>query len=200
MSEVCEIKGRIGFRGYTRADLVEESQGAITLSPSNIHNQVLIFEDCSYISWFKYEESPEIKVSVGDVVFTKTASVGKTALVKYLPKEATINPQLVLLKNITCDSSFLAYYLQTETFQKQVKKLTGVGSVPNVPQSALANLEVPIPSLEEQRRIVSILDRFEALTTDLQAGKQHKKEKNKPYGRQLQHNLREPAIDRSGPL
>ena len=29
---------------------------------------------------------------------------------------------------------------------------------------------IPIPSMEEQERIVSILDRFEALTTDLQSG------------------------------
>ena len=100
LGEVCDIKGRIGFRGYTRQDLVEEADGAITLSPSNITNQELSYENCSYISWAKYEESPEIKVAVGDVIFTKTASVGKTALVKYLQKEATINPQLVVLKNI----------------------------------------------------------------------------------------------------
>ena len=29
---------------------------------------------------------------------------------------------------------------------------------------------IPLPPLEEQERIVSILDRFEALTTDLQSG------------------------------
>ena len=41
VGEVCEIKGRIGFRGYTRNDLVEQGEGAITLSPSNIINQQL---------------------------------------------------------------------------------------------------------------------------------------------------------------
>ena len=56
LGEVCEIKGRIGFRGYTRNDLVEQGDGAITLSPSNIINQQLSFENCSYVSWAKYEE------------------------------------------------------------------------------------------------------------------------------------------------
>ena len=51
LGDVCDIKGRIGFRGYTRQDLVEEADGAITLSPSNIINQELNYEDCSYISW-----------------------------------------------------------------------------------------------------------------------------------------------------
>lgn len=170
LGEVCDIKGRIGFRGYTRQDLVEEADGAITLSPSNIINQELNYEDCSYISWAKYEESPEIKVAVGDVIFTKTASVGKTALVKYLPKEATINPQLVVLKNIQCNSAFLAYVLKTYRFQQEVSKLQGVGSVPNISQTSLSGITIPILPLAEQQRIVDILDRFSTLTTDITAG------------------------------
>ena len=170
MGDVCDIKGRIGFRGYTRQDLVEEADGAITLSPSNIINQELNYEDCSYISWAKYEESPEIKVAVGDVIFTKTASVGKTALVKYLPKEATINPQLVVLKNIQCNPAFLAYVLKTYRFQQEVAKLQGVGSVPNISQTSLSGITIPIPPLAEQQRIVDILDRFSTLTTDITAG------------------------------
>ena len=34
----------------------------------------------------------------------------------------------------------------------------------------IRNFEIPLPPLSEQRRIVAILDRFEALTNDLQAG------------------------------
>ena len=170
LGDVCDIKGRIGFRGYTRQDLVEEADGAITLSPSNIINQELNYEDCSYISWAKYEESPEIKVAVGDVIFTKTASVGKTALVKYLPKEATINPQLVVLKNIQSNPAFLAYVLKSYRFQQEVVKLQGVGSVPNISQTALSGITIPIPPLAEQQRIVDILDRFSTLTNDITAG------------------------------
>ena len=45
LGDVCDIKGRIGFRGYTRQDLVEEADGAITLRPSNISNQYLNYAD-----------------------------------------------------------------------------------------------------------------------------------------------------------
>ena len=57
-----DIFGRIGFRGYTVSDLVDDGDGAITLSPSNIENQKLILDKLQYLSWFKYEESPEIKI------------------------------------------------------------------------------------------------------------------------------------------
>lgn len=36
--------------------------------------------------------------------------------------------------------------------------------------SFVRNLEIPIPPLEEQRRIVSILDRFDTLCNDLTSG------------------------------
>ena len=41
IDEIANIYGRIGFRGYTSADLVEKGNGAISLSPSNITNNQL---------------------------------------------------------------------------------------------------------------------------------------------------------------
>ena len=40
----------------------------------------------------------------------------------------------------------------------------------DIPQKALENLYIPIPPLSEQQRIVSILDKFEALVNDLSQG------------------------------
>lgn len=185
LGKICDIRGRIGFRGYTRKDLVSESNGAITLSPSNIIDEKVDFQKCSYISWFKYEESPEIKVEIGDIIFTKTASVGKTALIRTLPKEATINPQLVLLKNIQCNAAYLSYILLDDKFQIKIKKLTGKGSVPNISQNALSNIDIPVPPLEVQNEIVRILDTFTSHTAELQAELQARKEQYEYYRNKL---------------
>lgn len=162
LGEVCEIKGRIGFRGYTRNDQVEKGEGAISLSPGNISDSILSFDSCTYITWAKYEESPEIQVNNGDIILCKTASVGKVAIVNHLPEKATINPQLVLIKNImpTLSSKMLFYYINDYRFQKTIKSLAGVGSVPNVSQAKLSEISIPIPTLAEQERIVGILDTF----------------------------------------
>ena len=170
LGEVCDIKGRIGFRGYTRQDQVAKGKGAISLSPANIIREQIDYTDCTYISWDKYYESPEIMAEVGDIIFCKTASVGKTAIIKFLPEKSTINPQLVLLKNIQCNASYLSYVLKTEYFQNQVKKITGLGSIPTVSQQNFSLLKIPIPSLAEQERIVSILDKFDALVNDISDG------------------------------
>ena len=78
LGEVSSLRGRIGFRGYKQTDLVEKGKGAITFSPSDIDdNGNISFLNNKYISIKKYEESPEIQVNTGDILFTKTASIGK---------------------------------------------------------------------------------------------------------------------------
>lgn len=181
LGEVCEIRGRIGFRGYTRKDIVLEKQGAISLSPSNIVGENISYDNSTYISWEKYEESPEIKVNDGDVIFTKTASVGKCAIIKNLPCEATINPQLVIFKNITTIPDYLNYILQDSRFQNEVRKFTGIGSVPNISQTSLAGISIPIPPLPVQEEIVRILDRFSYYAAELQAELQARKEQYEYY-------------------
>ena len=167
LGDICEIKGRIGFRGYTREDQVDKGEGAISLSPGNISDGSLKYDSCTYITWEKYDESPEIMVSEGDIILGKTASVGKVARIKGLPEKATINPQLVLIKNININPQYLFYVLSDSPFQKTIKGLAGVGSVPNVSQAKLSQIPIPVPNPSEQERIVKILDTFTASINNL---------------------------------
>ena len=50
------------------------------------------------------------------------------------------------------------------------KKNVNSSSFASVDMNKLKEYKIPIPPLSEQQRIVSMLDRFEALTTDLQSG------------------------------
>ncbi|MDY4851651.1 MAG: restriction endonuclease subunit S [Prevotella sp.] len=160
IDDISTIVGRIGFRGYTKNDLVSKPElGAITLSPSNIINGELSFEKCSYISLKKYEESPEIMLAEGDVVLVKTASIGKCSIVRSLPHKATLNPQFVVFKNIKIDNEYFNYYIKSPYFQKSLKTIVGGVAIPTLSQKKLGQLEIYFPtSYDEQRRIVSYLD------------------------------------------
>ncbi len=52
----------------------------------------------------------------------------------------------------------------------QYIKSLGTGSQTNINAQIVKNLEIPIPTLDEQRRIVSILDKFEMLTNSITEG------------------------------
>lgn len=168
LGDVCEIKGRIGFRGYTRKDQVSKGKGAISLSPGNITNGIINYDSCTYITWSKYEESPEIMIFEGDIILCKTASVGKVAIIKNLPQKATINPQLVVLKEIKANNKYLYHQLSTHKYQFLFTSLAGIGSVPNISQAKLSGIEIPFPTLSMQCHVVSILDNFEANIANLE--------------------------------
>ena len=154
LGDLCKIYGRIGYRGYTVKDIVgKEQNGAISLSPGNIVNNKLFLErEKIYISNFKYEESPEIKIFNGDIIFVKTgSSYGKVAIVEGLKEKATLNPQLVVLKDIICDSRLLSEILGTRYVKKQVDKCISGGIVPTLTQKEMESYKIYIPKTNEEQ-------------------------------------------------
>ncbi len=167
LGELVEIKGRIGYRGYTTADIVKKGKGAITLSPSNFdENGNLNFEKCTYLSWEKYDESPEIQLEEGQTVLVKTASVGKTAYVEKLPEKATVNPQIVVLKPQKINGRFLAFSISHQNTQIQIKNCVGAGAIPNLSQESISKfiLLIPIDKDDaEQQKIAACLSSLDEI-------------------------------------
>ena len=163
LCDVSTIVGRIGFRGYTTQDIVDEGKGAIALSPTNIVNNKLTYEkDNTYISFHKFEESPEIMINQGDVIFVKTGStVGKVAYVGELICKTTLNPQVVVLKNILCDNYLLSVIMSTQKFQNKIRKITVGGAVPTLSQVAMGKIFISLPKVEEQAKLSKFIALFD---------------------------------------
>ena len=168
LDDCCQIVGRIGFRGYTKEDLVSEGQGAITLSPSNIVNGRMDYSKCTYISWGKYEESPEIKVNNGDILLVKTgSSYGKCAFVESLFEKATINPQFVVLRHISINPEFLTLILQSQYARKCYNEFVIGTAIPTFTQEKLSNMFIPLPPIYEQNRIISQVSKLMVLISHI---------------------------------
>ena len=67
-------------------------------------------------------------------------------------------------------SRYISHFLRTHNYHLQIKKYVKNGKISSLPASGLAEALIPLPSLEEQERIASILDRFDTLTNDLTSG------------------------------
>lgn len=156
---VMHSYGRIGFRGYGTKDIVDEGQGAITLSPSNIQNSSMDYSKKTYLSWNKYFESPEIMIKNRDVLMVKTGlSFGKCAVVKNMPMECTINPQLVVFKEHTEVPEYLAYCFQSSFAKFFINTSVIGGTIPTISQDKINNYIFPFPMKEDQQKIVAYLD------------------------------------------
>lgn len=106
----------------------------------------------------------------GSFILATTATIGEHAL---LIADSLANQRFTNLKiresyKSLISTKFMYFYM----FQidEWCKSHTNVSGFASVDMAKFKKLEVPIPPIAEQNRIVSILDRFEALTTDLQKG------------------------------
>lgn len=109
----------------------------------------------TYITREKYDESPEIKISNGDILFVKTGStLGKSALVTGLKEDASINPQIVVMHVEKDSETFMSNVLITHGIMKQVAAVKIGGAVPTMTETELKNLTYFAPvEKEEQKRI-----------------------------------------------
>lgn len=164
IGDLCVIFGRIGFRGYTKADIVSQDQGVLSISPSNIIGGRTSFTHGTYITRQKYEESPEIKIYEDDILLVKTGSTyGKIALVKNLKEDATLNPRVVVFKRLKSPAAFLAYIMQSDIVQNQIEETIVGGAIPTLSQKVVLSYKIPLPAPREQLAIANVLSDTDAL-------------------------------------
>ncbi len=160
LRDVADLNGRIGFRGYTRKDIVNKDKGILAFSPTNIvSNRLIKTSKDTYITVKKYDESPEIKLKNGYVLFVKTGStLGKSALIKELSQLATVNPQIVVIKPKRINASFMSIILLNDKVQRQVFSRKIGGAVPTLTENEINNFNFNVPKTTEQQSISEIIE------------------------------------------
>ena len=111
-------------------------------------------------------------LEVGDVLFSGTGTVGRTAVIIEEPTDWNIKEGVYVIKpdSRNINPQFLSFVLNTTSIVDAYKRKIVGSPVISLPMADLNKLKIPIPPLEEQERIVAILDRFDALINDLTTG------------------------------
>ena len=110
--------------------------------------------DCknTYITREKYDESPEIMIRNGDILFVKTGStLGKSALVTGLGEDASINPQIVVMRVEEGTETFFSNVLITQDVLKQVAAVRIGGAVPTMTETELKNFVYYEPTSKAEK-------------------------------------------------
>lgn len=168
LGDIAKLNGRIGFRGYTEKDIVSKEDGGIlAFSPTNIVDNV-INVNCknTYITRSKFEESPEIQIHNGDIIFVKTGStLGKSALISNLSEEATLNPQVVVLR-VKNNEQFFASLMTTKDVMDQITSSKIGGAVPTLTETRIKDFSISIPiSNNEKNNLGNLFHSMDTLIT-----------------------------------
>lgn len=174
-----EIGELVRGNGLPKKDFTETGVPAIHYGQIYTYYGTFTTETKSFVS---YETAKKLKkVDTGDVVITNTSEnledVGKS--VAYLGEvQAVTGGHATIFKpSNQILGKYFVYFTQTEMFGRQKRKYAKGIKVIDVSATDMSKILIPIPysddiekSLTEQERIVSILDKFNALTSSITEG------------------------------
>ena len=111
-------------------------------------------------------------IEYGDILFAITGEsveeIGKSTA--YIGKEKCLVGGDILVMKHKQDPVYLSYVLSTENAQKQKSKGKIKSKVVHTNATDIGEIEIPLPPLEVQKRIVEVLDNFEKICNDLNIG------------------------------
>ena len=167
LGEVAEL---VRGNGLSKKDFAPEGIPAIH------YGQIYTYygnETKETISFVTPETASKLrKVFCGNVVITNTSEnledVGKALLYSGKSEAVTGGHATIIRCSEHLLPKFFVYYTKTRSFFDQKRKLAKGTKVIDVSATDLARIEIPIPPLSVQSRIVEILDKFTAMEAELE--------------------------------
>lgn len=101
----------------------------------------------------------------GDIVFARTgATTGKSVLIQSPPDGAVFASYLIRVRpSVSVDPAYLAHFFQSKGYWSQIQRKTQGAAQGGVNATSLSEIEIPLLSLDEQRRVATILNKADAL-------------------------------------
>ncbi|AUO06250.1 hypothetical protein C0638_06725 [Paenibacillus sp. lzh-N1] len=155
---ISRVKARLGWKGLKAEEYVED--GYVFLATPNLKEREIDFTNVNFITEERYLESPEIMLEVGDVLLAKDGStLGIVNVIRSLPKKATVNSSIAVLRpNEKIDSVYFYYYLKSTYIQDVINQIKDGMGVPHLFQADIKKFKVLLPPIEEQIVIAKYID------------------------------------------
>lgn len=162
LGDCAIIKGRLGWKSLKQEEYTEV--GPSMIAGKHIKNGVIDWGEVDHIPQWRYDESPDIMLENGDIIFSKDGSLGNPALVSNLKGEATINSTMMLVRlEKKVSSQFFYQVLTSSVFQKLIYLKVSGSSIPHLFQADMQDFRFFAPCIEEQQAIGTYFSNLDSL-------------------------------------
>ncbi|HKM20253.1 MAG TPA: restriction endonuclease subunit S [Candidatus Dojkabacteria bacterium] len=156
-----------GDRGknYPKSDDLSENGDCVFLSADNIQEGTFDFSHTKFISLEKDNLMGNGKLFRGDLVLTTRGTVGRFA---YYGDDVTfshirINSGMVIIRNMeeSLDTRYLQLFMGSSLFAREVTKAVFGSAQPQLTLDLIGNFKINTPIIEEQKEIVSTIEKWD---------------------------------------
>ena len=178
LGDVCEIyDGTHQTPNYT-------DFGVKFVSVENIYN---LYGSQKYISYEDFTALYKVKPQKGDVLMTRIGDVGTCAIIdKDEPLAYYVSLSLLRPLKSEILGSYLKYIIGSSIGKIELRKKTLLTAVPiKINLREIGKIKLPIPTLAKQQEIVSHLDTFTTLISNLESELDMRRKQYEHYRNQL---------------
>jgi type I restriction enzyme, S subunit len=156
-SVVQLINGDRGKNYPSQKDFIND--GIPFINAGHLKEGSVEFESMNYISQEKFNVLGSGKVQHNDILYCLRGSLGKTAIIQDIDKGAIASSLVIIRPSKDITTKYLFYFLTSNLGQAEIYKYDNGSTQPNLSAASVKAYQIPLPPLEEQKRIAAILDK-----------------------------------------
>lgn len=172
--EYSQIRKYASFQaGYAfkSSDYLEQSK-CLLITIKNIRQNQIDIIDATYLPDEFYKQYPEFQIQSNDLLIAMTgATIGKVGIYNH-PNNSLLNQRNGIIKPDNINSIYLMSLLNLPIFQKLILRNSNGGAQPNISETDIMRISIPVPPLDKQKVIAKHI-------TDIRQQAQQLKDKTK---------------------
>ena len=188
LGEVCEVLNGFAFKSSEYVP-----KGIRIIRISDVQNGYISDKDKVFYPIEKLSEFERYLLNNGDLVMSLTGNPGRVAFIRN--ESCALNQRVACLRAKTVSNSYLFYLFNCKEFESTAFANSTGGAQKNLSTTWLNNFLIPIPSLEEQTRIVGILDTFTSAIDNLKEQIAQRRKQYEYYRDQLLDLEGKPGVE-----
>lgn len=151
---------KVGFVGSCNNDYCSSDEGVPMIRTTNLTKEGIKLENLKYINNRFHISHKKSQLHFGDILIARHGHNGLASLWEYKFDAQCLNVVVVEPDESLANRYYLTYLINSPIIQKQIKSLTG-GSVQSVVNTKdIADLLIPVPSLDKQKEIADFISLF----------------------------------------
>jgi len=167
LGDVCEFQNGHAFQS---SEYVKNGHALIRIK--NVQQGEITSSDDVFVRIPKDGSLDQFVLNAGDILMSLTGYLGRVGRIRESDLPAALNQRVAkvrIMSSATICTGYLYRVLDSQWFRDQVEVYGRGAAQQNVGTSDISKIEIPVPPLEEQKRIVARMDQMRAKTSEMVA-------------------------------
>ena len=169
IGEDATLKARIGWQALTTNEY-QSIGNHYLVTGTDFNAGEVQWDTCWHVDEWRYKQDSNIQLRIDDVLVTKDGTIGKIGYVDELPKPATLNSGVFVIrpKYNSFVPKYFFYVLTSSLFKEFIRNITAGSTITHLYQKDFVTFNFPVPPKPEQTAIATALSDVDNLIGSLE--------------------------------